>query len=147
VKKSQSGCRNHSCACWKHSRECHYHICACQNHNACENYTSRVEITLERRVIPLVSVIFTHILVKMSFVCGATTLKWKSYSACINQSCACWNYTRSCCNRIRICRNHTVWKNYTLRVVIKLERVKIILVSVIFTCKLTLVCVETILCG
>jgi hypothetical protein len=36
------------------------HIRACQNHNACEHYTLRVEITLERVVITLVIVIHTH---------------------------------------------------------------------------------------
>jgi hypothetical protein len=39
--------RNYSCACGNHSCECHCPIRACQNHNACRNYTLRVEITLD----------------------------------------------------------------------------------------------------
>jgi hypothetical protein len=46
---------------------------------------------------------------------------------------ACWNHTRACWNLIRACSNHTACRNYTLRLGIRLERVEITLVSVIFT--------------
>jgi hypothetical protein len=42
------------------------HYCACQNQNTCGNYTLCVEITLERVVITLVSVIFTPIRVEIT---------------------------------------------------------------------------------
>jgi hypothetical protein len=53
-------CQNHSFVSWKLNRS-RNHIRACKSHNACVNYTLCVEITLERVVITLVSVIFTRI--------------------------------------------------------------------------------------
>jgi hypothetical protein len=71
-----SACRIHSCACLNHSLECRDHIHACQNHYACGNDTLRVETIFARVVITLVSVIFTHIRVKITLVSG-------NHSACV----------------------------------------------------------------
>jgi hypothetical protein len=69
--------------------------------------TIRVEITFERDFITLVSVLFTRIRGKITFVvCGNHSLRVKSHSACGNR---------------------------TLRLVIPLVRVLITLVSGIFT--------------
>jgi hypothetical protein len=48
-----------------------------QSHNAFENYTLHVEITLERVVITLVSVVSTRIRLKITLLCADTTVRVK----------------------------------------------------------------------
>jgi hypothetical protein len=75
VCKLCSACKNQSCACWNHTCaccnqicdhtcECHNHNRVCQNYKACGNNTLRVEITLDRVVIILVSDLLLRIHVK-----------------------------------------------------------------------------------
>jgi hypothetical protein len=105
VQRSHYACINYSCACWNHSLECRNHICACQSHNSCGNYTLRVQISVDRVAITLLSVIFTGIMSnalscvqKAHSACKMTLCVWKSYCACRNQSCACWIHTPACLN-------------------------------------------------
>jgi hypothetical protein len=89
--------------------------------------TIRVEITFERDVITLVSVIFTRIRVKITFVvCGNHSLRVKSHSACGNRTLreyinlvrlditlCVWKSYSACCNPISACLNHTrEWHNH-----------------------------------
>jgi hypothetical protein len=113
--------------------------------HACQNHTLRVQITLERVVITLMSVIFTCILAKLlsgvwkpHSACENLPMRaetnllrdeftllrveislclYKLHSACINHARACRSHIRSCQQYTLVCGNHTLLcENHTLRV-------------------------------
>jgi hypothetical protein len=109
--KSHSACLNQTFACWKY-------VHACRIHTAYANYTLRVGTTPERVEITLVGVIFTSIRVNY-------TLRVKIL-LCVQKPILCVLNSHSCVFNSHSCvlKLHSACKNYTLRVVITLERVK-----------------------
>jgi hypothetical protein len=77
-------------------------------HSACRNHTLSVEITLERVVSTLVSVIFTHIRVKITRVCV-------------------WNHTAYGNRTLRVEMNLVLVKTTLVRVVFTFVAVEITL--------------------
>jgi hypothetical protein len=92
VEKLHSACRNHSRACRNYTREYHIHT------NTCQNYTLRIEITLE-------DVVITSYVSKITLLCVDITLcVYKSH--CAGGHCTLRvgitlvriDHTRACCN-------------------------------------------------